>query len=164
MLAENPESDMPPTKLLIETEGAYHVQIGTELVTMTRAQFNLYGNLSEDMKRKYHKTFLDAQAADASQPELEPENRKGNASFEDKRVALAILDFFSKVSAENGVDADGKEGLEVARQCISTAFGVDSTNEDQRKQLGLSPPVDLTSMLQTHAPQSCVYLLFPVLY
>ena len=40
------------------------------------------------------------------------------ASQPDKRLAMAILDYFEAAVSENVVNNDGREGLEVARQCI----------------------------------------------
>ncbi|KAL1665523.1 putative stress-induced protein STI1 [Schizophyllum commune] len=56
-----------------------------------------------------------------------------------QRLVLAIIDFLNQSIDDGTVKADDKESLEVAIQCIGEAFGVDPSNESQKKELSIKP-------------------------
>ncbi|KAJ2890707.1 Small glutamine-rich tetratricopeptide repeat-containing protein 2 [Coemansia aciculifera] len=56
-----------------------------------------------------------------------------------KRLAMAIVEYLDKAVADGSVAGDGAESLEVAKQCISDAFGIDPEDEIQTKELSLKP-------------------------
>ncbi|KAJ2830463.1 Small glutamine-rich tetratricopeptide repeat-containing protein 2 [Coemansia furcata] len=56
-----------------------------------------------------------------------------------KRLAVAIVEYLDKAVADGSVTGDGAESLEVAKQCISDAFGVNLEDEAQIKELSLKP-------------------------
>jgi hypothetical protein len=56
-----------------------------------------------------------------------------------KRVVLSVIQYLNGLAqsadaAPTGLD---REGLEVAVQCISSAFGVDATNAEHQAQFGV---------------------------
>ncbi|KAJ2159780.1 Small glutamine-rich tetratricopeptide repeat-containing protein 2 [Coemansia sp. RSA 552] len=56
-----------------------------------------------------------------------------------KRLAMGIVEYLDKAVAEDLVTSDGAESLEIAKQCISDAFGLDLDNAAQAKELSLKP-------------------------
>jgi small glutamine-rich tetratricopeptide repeat-containing protein alpha len=54
----------------------------------------------------------------------------------DQRVAFAIIEFLQAYAATH---ADDAEGLEVATQCISSAFNVDPADSQARSELSIAP-------------------------
>ncbi|KAJ2252012.1 Small glutamine-rich tetratricopeptide repeat-containing protein 2 [Coemansia sp. RSA 455] len=56
-----------------------------------------------------------------------------------KRLAMAVVEYLDKVVADGSVAGDGAESLEVAKQCISDAFGINLEDETQIKELSLKP-------------------------
>ncbi|KAL1749084.1 putative stress-induced protein STI1 [Schizophyllum fasciatum] len=56
-----------------------------------------------------------------------------------QRLVLAIIDFLNQSIDDGTVKSDDKESLEVAIQCIGEAFGVDPTNDTQKKELSIKP-------------------------
>ncbi|KAJ2058885.1 Small glutamine-rich tetratricopeptide repeat-containing protein 2 [Coemansia sp. S146] len=56
-----------------------------------------------------------------------------------KQLAMAVVEYLDKVVADGSVAGDGAESLEVAKQCISDAFGINLEDETQIKELSLKP-------------------------
>ncbi|KAJ2489071.1 Small glutamine-rich tetratricopeptide repeat-containing protein 2 [Coemansia sp. RSA 2050] len=52
---------------------------------------------------------------------------------------MAIVEYLDKVVADGSIAGDGAESLEVAKQCISDAFGINLEDEAQIKELSLRP-------------------------
>ncbi|KAJ1731004.1 Small glutamine-rich tetratricopeptide repeat-containing protein 2 [Coemansia biformis] len=56
-----------------------------------------------------------------------------------KRLAVGIVEYLDKAVAEGIVAGDGAESLEIAKQCISDAFGLDMDDAAQLARLSLKP-------------------------
>ncbi|KAI9506713.1 Small glutamine-rich tetratricopeptide repeat-containing protein 2 [Coemansia spiralis] len=56
-----------------------------------------------------------------------------------RRLAMGIVEYLDKAVAESHVSTDGAESLEIAKQCISDAFGIDAEDQDQARALSLKP-------------------------
>ncbi|ORY74085.1 hypothetical protein BCR35DRAFT_144550 [Leucosporidium creatinivorum] len=54
-----------------------------------------------------------------------------------KRVAFLFLDFLKSGIADGSIRADDAEGIEVASQCISEAFGVDLDKSEDVQAYGV---------------------------
>ncbi|GAA5917570.1 hypothetical protein JCM6882_001982 [Rhodosporidiobolus microsporus] len=54
-----------------------------------------------------------------------------------KRAAFSVLEFLEQSLTNGSVKADDREGLEVAVQCISEAFGVSTEAEQDKKAYGV---------------------------
>ncbi|KAJ2495172.1 Small glutamine-rich tetratricopeptide repeat-containing protein 2 [Coemansia sp. RSA 2052] len=52
---------------------------------------------------------------------------------------MAIVEYLDKAVADGSVSSDGAESLEVAKQCISDAFGINLEDDAQAKELSLKP-------------------------
>ncbi|KAG8220064.1 putative stress-induced protein STI1 [Butyriboletus roseoflavus] len=61
------------------------------------------------------------------------------ADLKKQQLVLSFVDFLNESIQEGIVKDDDKEGLEIAIQCIGEAFGVDPSNDTQRKQLSIKP-------------------------
>ncbi|KAG6371676.1 putative stress-induced protein STI1 [Boletus reticuloceps] len=61
------------------------------------------------------------------------------ADMKKQQLVLSFVDFLNESMQDGTVKDDDQEGLEIAIQCIGEAFGVDPSNEAQRKQLGIKP-------------------------
>ncbi|KAI7902452.1 uncharacterized protein BX663DRAFT_75858 [Cokeromyces recurvatus] len=60
-----------------------------------------------------------------------PENKKA--------LVFSILDFLQKSCEDGTINKDDTEGIEVAMQCIGEAFGVDASDEEQKKLYSTKP-------------------------
>lgn len=62
-------------------------------------------------------------------------------SLMNKKLAFSIIQYLSDISAKapEGVDV---ESLEVATQCLGQAFGLDITDEEQKKQHSIGTSLD----------------------
>ncbi|KAJ2780981.1 Small glutamine-rich tetratricopeptide repeat-containing protein 2 [Coemansia javaensis] len=56
-----------------------------------------------------------------------------------KRLAMGIVEYLDKAVADGLVAGDGAESLEIAKQCIADAFGLDVEDAAQVKELSLKP-------------------------
>jgi small glutamine-rich tetratricopeptide repeat-containing protein alpha len=56
-----------------------------------------------------------------------------------QQLVLAFVDFLNDSILDGTVKDDDKEGLDIAIQCIGEAFGVDPSDDVQRKQLAIKP-------------------------
>ncbi|KAH0838555.1 putative stress-induced protein STI1 [Lanmaoa asiatica] len=61
------------------------------------------------------------------------------ADLKKQQLVLSFVDFLNESIQDGTVKDDDKEGLEIAIQCIGEAFGVDPSNDTQRKQLSIKP-------------------------
>ncbi|KAG9314621.1 TPR-like protein [Chiua virens] len=61
------------------------------------------------------------------------------AHLKKQQLVLAFIDFLNESIQDSTVKDDDKEGLDVAIQCIGEAFGIDPSNDTQRKQLSIKP-------------------------
>ncbi|KAL8280012.1 hypothetical protein RQP46_007593 [Phenoliferia psychrophenolica] len=66
-----------------------------------------------------------------------------------KKAAFQILEFLNSAIKDGSVKEDDKEGLEVAAQCISEAFGVDLASTHDAQQYSIAPDT-LVSLLDKH--------------
>eukprot|EP01088_Endostelium_zonatum_P003108 TRINITY_DN1415_c0_g1_i1.p1 TRINITY_DN1415_c0_g1~~TRINITY_DN1415_c0_g1_i1.p1 ORF type:complete len:431 (-),score=144.01 TRINITY_DN1415_c0_g1_i1:7-1299(-) len=73
--------------------------------------------------------------------------REGSITDQRKRLGYAIVEYFQKLIREEGATNEAYESLEVATQCISSALGVDVSNEQEKKQFSVAP-LDLLSVFQ----------------
>ena len=55
----------------------------------------------------------------------------------DNRIAFAIIEYLEKYSKK--LTPEQSESLDVAIQCISTAFKIDPENEEEKKQFSILP-------------------------
>ncbi|KAJ2451751.1 Small glutamine-rich tetratricopeptide repeat-containing protein 2 [Coemansia sp. RSA 2336] len=62
-------------------------------------------------------------------------------SFTDssKRLSMAIVEYLDKAVADGLVSADGAESLEIAKQCVADAFGLNLDDEASVRELTLKP-------------------------
>ncbi|PIA18201.1 hypothetical protein COEREDRAFT_39736, partial [Coemansia reversa NRRL 1564] len=56
-----------------------------------------------------------------------------------KRLAMGIVEYLDKAVTESLVSSDGAESLEIAKQCIADAFGLNLEDDAQVKELSLKP-------------------------
>lgn len=56
-----------------------------------------------------------------------------------KQLAFAITEYLSDTIENNHVSEENKDGLEVAIQCISEAFGIDPKDETQKDMYSIKP-------------------------
>ncbi|KAI0080039.1 hypothetical protein K474DRAFT_1582858, partial [Panus rudis PR-1116 ss-1] len=56
-----------------------------------------------------------------------------------QKLVLSIIEFLNDSIKDGTVKSDDQESLEVAIQCIGEAFGVDPSDEEQRKRLSIKP-------------------------
>ncbi|KAI9572690.1 cytoplasmic protein [Boletus coccyginus] len=61
------------------------------------------------------------------------------ADAKKQQLVLAFVDFLNDSIRDGTVKDDDKEGLDIAIQCIGEAFGVDPSDDAQRKQLSIKP-------------------------
>ncbi|KAN0100875.1 hypothetical protein V8E55_000859 [Tylopilus felleus] len=61
------------------------------------------------------------------------------ADVKKQQLVLAFVDFLNESIQDGTVKDDDKEGLDIAIQCIGEAFGVDPSDDAQRKQLSIKP-------------------------
>lgn len=54
------------------------------------------------------------------------------------QLIFNFLDYLQDLKAQ-GLDEDAKESVDVASQCLGSAFGVDLNDDSQRKQLSIKP-------------------------
>ncbi|KAI5475339.1 hypothetical protein MNV49_001608 [Pseudohyphozyma bogoriensis] len=64
-----------------------------------------------------------------------------------KKVAFQIISFLNASLADGSIKEDDKEGIEVASQCISEAFGVDLDKAEDKAAYSIEPE-SLVSLLQ----------------
>ncbi|KAI0793280.1 TPR-like protein [Abortiporus biennis] len=62
-----------------------------------------------------------------------------------QQLVLSIIDFLTQSIEDGTVKQDDQESLEVAKQCIAEAFGVDPSDDSQRERLSVKPAT-LTSI------------------
>ncbi|KAJ1800830.1 Small glutamine-rich tetratricopeptide repeat-containing protein 2 [Coemansia sp. RSA 2399] len=56
-----------------------------------------------------------------------------------QRLALGMVEHLDKVVADGHVTSDGAESLEIAKQCIADAFGIDMEDQSRIQELSLKP-------------------------
>ncbi|KAJ1736911.1 Small glutamine-rich tetratricopeptide repeat-containing protein 2 [Coemansia sp. Benny D160-2] len=56
-----------------------------------------------------------------------------------QRLAVGIVEYLDKAVADGHVASDGAESLEIAKQCIADAFGIDMGDESKIQALSLKP-------------------------
>ncbi|KAF8559371.1 hypothetical protein OG21DRAFT_1403388, partial [Imleria badia] len=61
------------------------------------------------------------------------------AAAKKQQLVLAFVDFLNESIQDGTVKDDDKEGLDVAIECIGEAFGIDLSDDAQRKQLSIKP-------------------------
>lgn len=66
-----------------------------------------------------------------------------------KRTAYLLLSFLQSSLQDGSIRADDVEGIEVASQCISEAFGVDLESEADKRAYSIAPET-LASVLEKH--------------
>ena len=68
------------------------------------------------------------------------------AQSDEKQTQFAILRYLQDFKSTPGVSPDTCESIDVASQCLSSAFGLDTANSEQAQQLTL--PDSLPSIVQ----------------
>lgn len=66
-----------------------------------------------------------------------------------KQLAFAITEYLSDSIERNYVSEENKDGLEVAIQCISEAFGIDPKDETQKDMYSIKP-TNLASIFEVY--------------
>ncbi|KAJ2850097.1 Small glutamine-rich tetratricopeptide repeat-containing protein 2 [Coemansia brasiliensis] len=61
------------------------------------------------------------------------------SSNSSKRLSMAIVEYLDKAVADGLVSADGAESLEIAKQCVADAFGLNLDDEASIRELTLKP-------------------------
>jgi len=66
-----------------------------------------------------------------------------------KQLAFAITEYLSDAIERNYVSEENKDGLEVAIQCISEAFGIDPKDDTQKDMYSIKP-TNLSSIFEVY--------------
>ena len=71
-----------------------------------------------------------------------------------KRVVYQILSFLAASLNDGSIRTDDVEGIEIASQCISEAFGVDLDKAEDKKAYALPSADSLAAILEQHVAKS----------
>jgi hypothetical protein len=67
------------------------------------------------------------------------DSNKSTSIETQKRIVFNFLDFLQEIKNQNAFDEDSIESIEVATQCLSSAFKIDLSDKTQQQQYSIKP-------------------------